>query len=156
MPKSRARRQANDRRRCTRLYMASTATTALTCHYIDIVIICKCTSRTFNAPGTRQRRALFRLVEVFGKGIIVICQYIVIYQDRQMTRVFRSLLPVFSFSSSKEKFCAAISFSCNVTRTPLILRKLVVVKILYSLYQLPRSWNNQSLLTENLRKRSFF
>lgn len=61
--------------------------------------------------------------------------------------LFRSLLPVFSFSSSKEKFCAAISFSCNVTQTPLILRKLVVVKILHSLYQLPRSWNNQSLET---------
>lgn len=67
----RAQKQAAGRRRCARLYTASTATTALTCHHIDIVIICKC-ARTYSRRWGLESNVLFWVMEALGKEIIVI------------------------------------------------------------------------------------
>lgn len=67
----RAQKQAGGRRRCARLYTASTATTALTCYHIDIVIICKC-ARTYPQRWGLESNVLFWVMEALGKEIIVI------------------------------------------------------------------------------------
>lgn len=68
----RAQKQAGGRRRCARLYTASTATTALTCHHIDIVTICKC-ARTYSWRwGLLESNVLFWVMEALEKEIIMI------------------------------------------------------------------------------------
>lgn len=68
--RSRAQRQTGGRRRCARLYTASTGDTAvLTCHHIDIVIICKCARARIRTSGILMGYVLFWVMEVrTGKG----------------------------------------------------------------------------------------